>query len=471
MPRQPIPYTMRYRDLQGLTLTADNVSRMNTINSGNSVAHPEYPVRVSDSSIVTIMAQGANFVTFVNKNAEYAAAEAARKVESLPPEAPILQLALSGDRTAYMYYLPVMNNATNYQYTLDGGNTYTNFSPSDTVSPNAITGLTNGVPITVQIRSYDTNGYSGLSLPLTVTPSTPALPLPWLHLDINNPVCYSGGSRMSNLGTFPFTSRGSGVPRLTGTYAGNPPTEYRIGTGITRNVLAEDNLYTNTSVRDSSGKGGALSFMKPIITLGEALGQGFVVQNNLLSTSSNMTVSLWVNVPQLPPNTSNGFFGMYTSTIQMRIQFIFPSPLDPNPDIYRYFRGLAFGYNDKNSLLFATGSDPFVASNSSLGYILAQSIDNVVRPGVWQHLTAIFSDITNTCVFLVNGVPVDVKSIVTETPNSLANRGFGKLSARSTPFGVVGGYGEFAMVKGYTSNLTASQVYDDFTADRASFGV
>ena len=143
-----------------------------------------------------------------------------------PPGAPTLDVILSGNTVVYIYYTAGTGTAVNYQYTTDAGSSYTSFSPPDIVSPNAITDVANGSPITVQFRSYNGGGSSTISNSLTATPSQPAVPAAWLVFDPNNATSYSGSGTLNNIGTF---------GPLSGTVTG--AVTYVTGTGITGKVL------------------------------------------------------------------------------------------------------------------------------------------------------------------------------------------------------------------------------------------
>jgi titin len=143
-----------------------------------------------------------------------------------PPGAPTLDVILSGNTVVYIYYTAGTGTSVNYQYTTDAGSSYTSFSPPDIVSPNVITDVANGSPITVQFRSYNGGGSSSISNSLTATPSQPAVPAAWLVFDPNNATSYSGSGTLNNIGTF---------GPLSGTVTG--AVTYVTGTGITGKVL------------------------------------------------------------------------------------------------------------------------------------------------------------------------------------------------------------------------------------------
>ncbi|MEY4009838.1 MAG: hypothetical protein RLZZ93_530, partial [Actinomycetota bacterium] len=63
---------------------------------------------------------------------------------------------------------------TNYQYSTDGGDTWTARTPASTASPLVITGLTNGSSYGVSIRAVNSNGTGEGSVTVNATPSTTA---------------------------------------------------------------------------------------------------------------------------------------------------------------------------------------------------------------------------------------------------------------------------------------------------------
>jgi len=61
---------------------------------------------------------------------------------------------------------------TNYKYSLDAGATFTAFNPVDTASPVVISGLTNGVAYTIQLKGVNSLGDGDASASISVTPAT-----------------------------------------------------------------------------------------------------------------------------------------------------------------------------------------------------------------------------------------------------------------------------------------------------------
>jgi hypothetical protein len=127
--------------------------------------------------------------------------------------------------------------------------------------------------------------------------------------------------------------------------------------------------------------------------------------------------------------------------------------------------GFKFGWNswqssDKN-ILFENGDG--TAGN----WTVSSTVSNSITMDVWQYVSVILDQATNTSVFLVNGIPVNVSSITTANP-------FTKTAAFNVGSYIGGSYSmraELGLLKVFNSALTAGQVLADFTATRAAFGI
>jgi hypothetical protein len=90
------------------------------------------------------------------------------------PNAPTSLSGSAGNNSATVSFIPPIINGgasvTNYQYSIDGGTSFTAFSPADTTSPVTITGLTNGTPYTIQLKAVNSAGAGPASSSVTVTP-------------------------------------------------------------------------------------------------------------------------------------------------------------------------------------------------------------------------------------------------------------------------------------------------------------
>jgi large repetitive protein len=93
------------------------------------------------------------------------------------PGAPTLLTAVGGDTIATVDFVapvdPGTSAITNYEYSVDGGNTWNTRSPASTESPLVIDGLTNDVEYIVALRAVNSNGPGTASDTLPVTPTDP----------------------------------------------------------------------------------------------------------------------------------------------------------------------------------------------------------------------------------------------------------------------------------------------------------
>ena len=94
--------------------------------------------------------------------------------------APVGLVATASNNSVSIAFVPgesgVGGAITNYKYSKDNGANWTTRSPSSTVSPLQITGLTNGTAVTVRLRAVDANGDGAPSDALSVTPATTPSP-------------------------------------------------------------------------------------------------------------------------------------------------------------------------------------------------------------------------------------------------------------------------------------------------------
>lgn len=123
------------------------------------------------------------------------------------PEPPTALSAVGGDQAIYVLFTAGANNGnviTNYEYSVDGGITFVEFSPAQTFSPVEISNidLINGTNYTVQLKAVNAVGSSIPSASVSVTPTTNTLNTSSLlvELDANNSSSYSGsGITWTNL--------------------------------------------------------------------------------------------------------------------------------------------------------------------------------------------------------------------------------------------------------------------------------
>ena len=96
------------------------------------------------------------------------------------PQAPDISGITSGDRTLRVSFASPANGGTpitNYEYSVDGGTTWTTRSPASTASPVIVSGLTNGTAFPVRVRAVNAVGSGAASSTVVGTPrTTPGAP-------------------------------------------------------------------------------------------------------------------------------------------------------------------------------------------------------------------------------------------------------------------------------------------------------
>jgi len=113
-----------------------------------------------------------------NYNVTYNGSNSTTLITAAPastPGAPTSLSASAGNHSVSISFSEGSNGGssiTNYKYSLDGGSTFTAFSPAQTTSPVTITGLTNGVSYTIQLKAVNSSGDGAASASITATPST-----------------------------------------------------------------------------------------------------------------------------------------------------------------------------------------------------------------------------------------------------------------------------------------------------------
>ena len=94
------------------------------------------------------------------------------------PAAPTSLIATAGDGQVSVAFTAGATGGcaiTNYQYSTDGGTTYSAFSPATVASPVVITGLTNGTSYSIRLRAVNSMGAGAASAAVS---STPVAPIP-----------------------------------------------------------------------------------------------------------------------------------------------------------------------------------------------------------------------------------------------------------------------------------------------------
>jgi hypothetical protein len=98
-----------------------------------------------------------------------------RRIQPILPSAPTNLIANPGDQSVIIFFTPGLQGSSpiiNYQYSTDGGVTFTAFAPAQTTSPVTITGLMNGTTYIVALKAVTSVGASPASTTVSVTPAT-----------------------------------------------------------------------------------------------------------------------------------------------------------------------------------------------------------------------------------------------------------------------------------------------------------
>lgn len=127
--------------------------------------------------------------------------------------------------------------------------------------------------------------------------------------------------------------------------------------------------------------------------------------------------------------------------------------------------GFKFTWNSWQS---SDGRLAFESGDGNPGnWYVPSASPNTVLMDQWQMLTVIFDRAGRSALFLVNGVPVSVGSITTAADVTIT----GQFNIGAYRGGTYSMKAELGLLKVFNSNLTASQVYDDFMATKAPFGL
>jgi hypothetical protein len=166
------------------------------LNGGSSITNYEYsidsvnwtalsPADAASPVTITGLVNGALYSIRLRAVNAVGAGQASAAVGATPatvPAAPTGLSATPSDSQAMIVFTPGNDGGsaiTNYEYTIDTGSNWTAFSPADTTSPVTITGLTNDIGYSIQLRAINGQGTGPASAAVTVTPTLcgPGIPL------------------------------------------------------------------------------------------------------------------------------------------------------------------------------------------------------------------------------------------------------------------------------------------------------
>ena len=160
-----------------------------TDNGGASITNYQYstnggtsftafsPAVTSSPVSITSLTNGTTYSVRLRAVNSIGAGTASSTVSGTPyttPGAPTSLSATAGNQTATIAFTTPASTGgssiTNYQYSTDGGASFTAFSPTDTTSPVTITDLTNGTTYSVQLKAVNAAGAGTASSSVSVTP-------------------------------------------------------------------------------------------------------------------------------------------------------------------------------------------------------------------------------------------------------------------------------------------------------------
>jgi titin len=142
---------------------------------------------------------------------------------------------------------------TNYLYSLDGGNTFTAFSPVQTTSPVTITELNSGSTYNIQLIALNSSGSSTASTSLLVVPPPPPPPMPQItnifiqDNSINDPpsinVFFNNFPDINTIINYQYTTDGgSTFLPINSSVSTNNPFYYQLTSPVTIYYLSDINV-------------------------------------------------------------------------------------------------------------------------------------------------------------------------------------------------------------------------------------
>jgi len=135
------------------------------------------PADNSSQFVITELNNGEEYdvqLRAVNSEGESKVSNTLSGTPATTPDAPTALVALGGDGSIQITFTPGFDGGsdiTNYQYSLDGGETWISLDPADDSSPITITGLANFASYTLQIRAVNVIGAGAESSVVSATPT------------------------------------------------------------------------------------------------------------------------------------------------------------------------------------------------------------------------------------------------------------------------------------------------------------
>jgi len=135
-----------------------------SINNGSTYTACS-PAVTSSPIVITGLTNGQSYsikILAVNENGDGTPSNTVTATPHTIPDAPSnISASYNGSGSVSISFTPGSNGGdtiTNYQYSLDGGSTFSPFSPTDAISPVIISGLTNGETYIIEIKAVNSSG-------------------------------------------------------------------------------------------------------------------------------------------------------------------------------------------------------------------------------------------------------------------------------------------------------------------------
>jgi hypothetical protein len=374
---------------------------------------------------------------------------------------------------------------TNYEYSIDGGSTFTALSPADTSSPITITGLTANTSYTIALRAVNAIGNSAASNTLTTAtvngPNPPTLTavLPgdtsvWVYF---NPP--SGASETN----YEYSIDGTTYTAISPADTASPVRIIGLTNGVTYSITLK--TVNAVGVSDASN---SIS-VTPVSPSVATSWLNFDPSNSLSYPGSGTTLSNIGSFGTLNGTITSATFnagvkgGILDFTGSSFVSFgnfnfgntfsvtawIFPratttiNGLLANAGANQSPNGFKIAWNwwmaSSRVLYFESGNGTQGSSQNS--------VQNVITYSAWQHIAYVIDKTNRRVLFFLNGVPVDMGSSVTTTSNFGTNNAAFRIGTFTD--GSYGMNAQLGYLRVFNSLLDATQIYADYDNSKTRF--
>lgn len=379
---------------------------------------------------------------------------------------------------------------TNYEYSTDGGSTFTALSPVDTASPITISGLSSNTAYSIKLRATNSVGASDASATVTATtlaaaPSAPTLAttladdgaayIYFYNTDsgatnyaysTDNGVTFTTLSPVSITSPLKITGLTNSVAYTVKLRTLRGPDESAASNGLSVTPVAPSSasayLYYDPSNPSSySGSGttisnlgsfGALNgSMSASITYNAAIAGGIL--------DFNGTANVMITLPSINLGNTISVIGWVYPRSQANINGLFTNAGANVPT-----NGFKFQWN---FWLSSSRAISFQAGNGTSGDD-DYTPNNTLDYDTWQHFAYVFDKTNQRIVLFRNGVPTIMSSdtITVANINTSAAAYIGGYAGGSYTMNARLGY-----LKVFNTKLDATQVQADYNASRSRFGL